>query len=239
MDPYLSVIIPAFNESRRLGPTLDAAHAHLQGCGYTYEIVVVNDGSSDSTAALVEAKTLNIPHLQLITLPENKGKGAAVKVGMLGARGKVRLFMDADNSTSIEQVDSLLPFLTRGYAIVVGSRRIEGASIHTEQSPLRSTLGSIFRTIAGAVAPTGVVDTQNGFKLFTEEAANKIFSTLTTQRWSFDVEVLLLAKKHSLRVVEVPIIWTNDAQSKLDFLDMFQMLVDLLRIRARLLFSEK
>jgi dolichyl-phosphate beta-glucosyltransferase len=234
MKPYLSVIIPAFNEADRLGATLNSCSKYLLRQPYSYEIIVIDDGSTDKTRELVEASKLSTPNLILITLPTNKGKGAAVKAGMLAAHGEYRLFMDADNSTDISQIEKLLPYLEQGYDITIGSRRIAGAEIKVKQNPLRDFLGWVFRTLVHMLIPLGIEDTQNGFKLFSAKAAEEIFPKLLSKSWSFDVEVLLKAKKMSFKIKEVPIIWINDGRSKLHFYQIFGMLIDLLLIRIRI-----
>lgn len=147
MKPYLSVIIPVFNEVDRLVPTLIACKEYLSHQVYSYEIIVVDDGSNDNSGILVEEQKSRIPNLSLITIPINQGKGAAIKTGMLAAKGERRLFMDADNSTSIEQVGKLFPYLEQGYDIAIGSRRIAGAVIKVKQNLLRDFLGWVFRTL--------------------------------------------------------------------------------------------
>lgn len=231
--PHLSIIIPAYNEGGRIGPTLDAVRAFIMRQSYPCEIIVVDDGSTDTTVAVVSKKVNLIPQIKLLKLPANKGKGAAVRAGMLAAKGNVRLFMDADNSTSIEQVDKLLPFLSQGYGVVIGSRRTAGAVITVKQAPMRDFLGWMFRLLAHIIVPLDVQDSQNGFKLFSREAAENTFRKLVTNGWSFDVEILVLAHKMSYRVREVPIVWINDGRSKIKAPQMVRMLIDLLLIRIR------
>ena len=232
MPPHLSIIIPAFNEEDRIGPTLDAVDAHVRSAPYTYEIIVVDDGSRDATARIVKEKIPTINRLSLISLPHNTGKGMAVRTGMLTARGEARLFMDADNSTSIEQVDTLLPLLGM-YDIIVGSRLVSGAVVAIKQGVFRDVLGAIFRLIAHATVPLPVRDTQNGFKLFSARAAQDIFSALKTDGWSFDIEVLVRGQNLDYRITEVPIVWKNDGRSKVRLHHMPRMLIDLLRIRLK------
>lgn len=228
MNLYLSIIIPAFNEEKRISKTLDAIQQYVVRKEFASEIIVVDDGSQDGTASLVREKTKHVSNLRLVQSP-HAGKGAAVKSGVLGAKGELRLFMDADGSTSIDELDKLLPYANQ-YDIVIGSRLAKGAVKKTRQNRLREFLGWGFRTLVYVFIATDVQDTQNGFKLFSKTAAEKIFSTLTIAGWSFDVEVLAVAKKYNLKVKEVPIVWVNDGRSKMRFSHMVQMFFDLLRI---------
>jgi glycosyltransferase involved in cell wall biosynthesis len=172
-------------------------------------------------------------HITLIQFPKNQGKGAAVKAGMLSASGDLRLFMDADGSTQIRELTKLLPYVSEGFDVVVGSRLISGAVKKTKQNLTREFLGWVFRNLTQLIMRTDVEDPQNGFKLFTANATEHIFGALTTKGWSFDVEVLALAKKYHLRVKEVPIVWVNDERSRIRFPHMVRMLLDLLWIRWR------
>ena len=231
MKPFLSIIIPAYNESGRIGGTLSAVHNFLSTKGYIYEIIVVNDGSNDSTTEIVRKASEHIPEIRLLALQENEGKGAAVKAGMLAAKGDVRLFMDADNSTSIEHVEELLPYLQDGYDVAIGSRRIEGAIILVTQSPIREALGACFRFIAHFLIPLDIKDTQNGFKLFSRNSSELLFKDLRTKGWGFDVEILSRAQKLGLRIKEVPIVWMNDGRSKMRFSHMIRIITDLCLIK--------
>jgi dolichyl-phosphate beta-glucosyltransferase len=232
MRPHLSVIIPAHNEAERIPKTLRAINNFLKAKGYEWEIIVVDDGSTDMTANIVRSAAGIIPNLSLVQLSGNLGKGAAVKAGMLHARGDARLFSDADNSTSIEQVDKLLPFFQEGYDVVVGSRRMPGASIKVRQQWLREALGATFRMLSHILVSIPVRDTQNGFKLFSADAADILFKELQTNGWSFDVEVLARAQTHNFKIREVPVEWKNDNRSRLRFAHMAQMAVELLKISA-------
>ena len=232
MTPYLSVIIPAHNEAERITKTLRAVHTFLRTKDYAWQIIVVDDGSTDLTASIVHNAAAIIPNLSLLQLTSNLGKGAAVKAEMLHAKGDARLFTGADNSTSVAQVDKLLPFLQEGYDVVVGSRRIDGAIIHKEQSPLRELLGACFRVLVHMLVPLAIKDTQNGFKLFSARAANVLFKRLRTSGWAFDVEILKWSTSLGLRIREVPVEWTNDKRSRLRFTHMLRMLEELCVIAA-------
>jgi dolichyl-phosphate beta-glucosyltransferase len=229
----LSVIIPAYNEEKRLNKTLKSLDGYLARQNYGYEIIVVDDGSKDGTAALLQAAIKEIPHLRSIGDRTNHGKGYAVRAGMLSATGDCRLFMDADGSTSIDQIEKMLPYLAEGYDVVVSSRRIPGAVVKIDQPWYRLLLGWIFRNAVELIVPLGIKDSQNGFKLFSNKAATDIFLRQTVLGWAFDVEILYLARKLGYKIKEVPIAWVNDDQSRVTLKGMTGMLKDVLKIRFK------
>ena len=231
---YLSIIIPAYNEEARIEATLRSVDLYLSDRQYEYEIIVVNDGSKDKTADVVEGLMKDIPRLRLINNKNNHGKGWVVRKGMLSARGLFRLFMDADGSTSIENLEALFPYSKEGYEVVASSRRIAGAEVEVEQNWLRNILGSVFRIFVRMVVPTGVVDSQNGFKLFTARAAEEIFRRQRTFSWAFDVEVLAIARLLTFKIKEVPIHWVNDGRSHVTLGGMVNMLLEVFQIRLQL-----
>ncbi len=234
---FLSVIIPAYNEAERIGKTLESVHGYLSRQNYEYEIIVVNDGSTDTTADVVKRYSERISHLQLLNNKRNSGKGGVVRQGMILAHGDYRLFMDADNSTTIDHIEKLLPYFDQGYEIVVSSRRIKGAELSQDQSPLRLLLGKTFRLIVQSIVPVGVVDTQNGFKMFTRHAAEKVFPQQTIFHWAFDVEVLALARLYGFRIKEVPVRWVNDDRSRVTWKGMVTMLKEVFQVRLNLWFG--
>ena len=229
-NAQLSVIIPAFNEVKRIESTLAAADEYLKEKRISYEIIVVDDGSKDGTAALVRHLAEHIKYLSVLKLPYNQGKGAAVKKGMLAADGDLMLFMDADGSTNINELEKLIPYASQGYDIIFGSRLVQGAVKQTRQGHIRELLGWVFRTLSHLLTGIDVIDPQNGFKLFTQSAGRRIFSEIKTDGWSFDVEIFVLAKRFNLKVREVPIVWVNDERSKISFVSMLRMLFDLLKL---------
>ena len=232
--PHLSVIIPAYNEEKRIEKTLLSVDGYLSGQSYDYEILVVSDGSRDKTVEIVSALAEKVKGLKLIDNKENYGKGWGVRQGMLEARGDIRLFMDADNSTTIGQIEGFLPYFSEGYDIVIGSRRIKGANIVVKQPWTRDFLGGIFRFIVHILVPLGIADSQAGFKAFSKNAAEAIFSKQTILRWAFDVEILAIAKKLGFKIKEVPIRWINDAESHVKLGGMVGMLFEVLRVRWNL-----
>lgn len=237
-EMFISIIIPAYNEAKRIKPTILGIYAYLREKPYSYEVIVVNDGSKDDTAYVVEKLSLELPHLKLIDNVENKGKGYAVKMGMLAARGSARLFMDADGATSVDHLEKMLPYLTRGYGVVTSSRYAPGAVLDKPQPALRAFLGRVFRLFVQLIVPLGVEDTQNGFKLFTADAAEEIFSRLTVYRWAFDVEVLAIARTLGFTLREVPIRWRDDERSKMTLKGMIHMIVEVMVVRTHLWFGK-
>lgn len=179
-----------------------------------YEIIVVNDGSKDKTVEITSRLINEIPHIRLIDNKENHGKGWAVKSGMLNTMGKIRLFMDADNSTTIDQIEHMFSYLENGFDVVVGSRRVNGAVITVHQSIFRELLGRIFNLIVRVINGLKIKDTQAGFKAFSSIAADQIFAVQTIWQWAFDPELLVIAQKLRFKVKEVPIIWRNDSKSR-------------------------
>lgn len=230
----LSVIIPSYNEAHRIGKTLLSVSEFLKKQAFQSEILVVSDGSKDETASVVNALKNQIPNLSVINNQENHGKGWVTRQGMLAARGDIRLFMDADNSTKIEEIEKFLPYFEQGFDLVIGSRRISGAVIAVHQGLLRDFLGGVFRFIVHTLVPVSVTDSQCGFKAFSARAASAIFPKQTIYRWAFDVEILALAKRLGFKIKEVPIIWVNDTESHVKFSGMVKMLLEILQIRWNL-----
>lgn len=230
----LSVVIPAYNEEERIEKTLLAVSEFLKKQSFDYEILVVNDGSKDKTAEVVLKLAGSIPKLDLINNQQNHGKGWVTKQGILQAKGDVRLFMDADNSTTVDEIVKMLPFFDQGYDIVVGSRRIAGSNIAVKQSSIRDFLGGVFRFIVHTLVPVGVTDTQCGFKAFSAQAAEAIFPEQTIFRWAFDVEILAIARKQNRKIKEVPVTWVNDGASHVKLGGMISMLLEVIEVRLNL-----
>ncbi len=230
MKPYLSVIIPAHNEAKRLPLTLIDIDKHLSQGEFSYEIIVVDNNSIDATREVVRRFSHLIKNLRLIEY-KVPGKGATVKKGMLEAKGDIRLFMDADNSTSVDQFQNMKPYFDEGYDVVIGSRDIEGAKLNPPQPWYKRLAGNIGNLFIQAMLLPGVWDTQCGFKAFSEEAALKIFPLLKIDRWGFDVEVLGLAKKFGYKIKEIPVFWVNDPFSQVGALAYLQVLLEVIKIR--------
>ena len=230
----LSVVIPAFNEEHRIAQTLEEVSRFLRNQAFEYEILVVNDGSKDTTAQIVEELSSNLKNLKLIDNKQNHGKGYATKQGMMEATGDVRLFMDADNSTKVDEVIKMLPFFEQGYDVVIGSRRIAGANIAVHQPWFRDFLGGCFRFVVHTLVPIDVTDSQCGFKAFSAKASEVIFPKQTIYRWAFDVEILALARKNGFKIKEVPITWVNDSESHVKLSGMINMLLEVTEVRLNL-----
>lgn len=230
--PELSIIIPAYNEAERIGPTLERVLAYLAEKLPESEVLVVDDGSKDRTCEVVEAIARDAPRLRLLRQPRNRGKGAAVRRGALEAKGAHVLFCDADLATPIEEVEKLMPFVREGYDVVIGSRALDASDIRARQPRLRETMGKTFNVIVQMLAMRGIRDTQCGFKLFTRKAADRLFPLQTIDGFAFDVELLVLAQKLGLRVREVPVVWFHVEASKVSPLtDATRMFADVVTIR--------
>lgn len=232
--PFLSVIIPAYNEAERIPKTLLDMDKYLSQAGFSYEVIVVNDGSKDKTAEIVEKMRALIKNLKLIDNKVNQGKGGVVAQGMLEAKGLIRLFADADNSTPIEQIEKFFPYFKEGYDVVIGSRAMKDSQLAVKQPFYRQILGRLGNLIIRLLAVPAIKDTQCGFKAFTEQAAEKIFSQLTIKRWGFDIEVLAIARLLGYRIKEVGIRWINDPHSKVKASAFFEVLGEVIKIRLNI-----
>ncbi len=229
---YLSIVIPAYNESKRLPGTLREVDKYLRQQNYQYEIVVVNDGSKDNTAQVAQNLMLQILGLRLIDNKENHGKGWVVRQGLMESRGDFRVFTDADNSTSIDQVEKLLPYFKEGYDIIIGSRDIKGAVIDNPQPWHRRIMGELFNIFTQFIVGLwGIWDTQCGFKGLSAKAAKDILPKCKIDRWAFDPEILIIGKKMGYKIKEVPVIWVNDPDSRVKLKSTIKMGFDLLKIR--------
>ena len=213
---YLSVVIPAYNEAKRIVPTLKSVFDYLKKQNYEYEVLVVNDGSKDNTAEIVQSFQSQVSSLKLIDNKQNRGKAKAVQQGMMAAQGDLRLFMDADNATTIDNLDKMLLHINDGYGIVIASIGIKGAEKIGEEPVYRRLLGQLGNLWIRFWAVPDIHDTQRGFKLFTREVAEKIFPKMLTFGWGFDVELLALARKYGYKIKEVPIVWKNAPDSKVN-----------------------
>lgn len=233
---HLSVIIPAYNEEKRLPKTLREIDKYLRQQSYESEIVVVSDGSTDRTVEVTKGLIPEIRNLKILDFKNNQGKGFGVFQGMLAALGKYRLFTDADNSTSIDQVEKIWPEFEAGFDIVIGSRDIKGAILDPPQPFQRRLTGETFKLFRKIVIGLWEVeDTQCGFKAFTKEVAGNIFPKCKINRFAFDPEMLIIAKKLEYKIKEIPVYWRNDLQSKVKFKSMIKMGIDLLKIRWNLI----
>jgi dolichyl-phosphate beta-glucosyltransferase len=227
--PELSVVIPAFNEAERLPRSLARVLEYLRARGGTWEVLVVDDGSTDATAET--ARAFGGEAVTVLVNPSNRGKGYSVRRGMLEARGARRLMTDADLSTPIEELERLEARLTDGHDVAIASRALPGANIEVHQSRYRENAGRIFNLIVRVLLLPGLYDTQCGFKLFTATAAQEAFSAARLDGFSFDVEALYVARRRGRRIAEVPVTWRNDAATRVGSLKGFLAFLDLARIR--------
>ena len=231
-DPFLSIIIPAYNEAARIGPALRQALDFLDSRPYSWELLVADDGSSDATARLAAEAAAGRPNLRILSLP-HRGKGWAVKNAMLAARGEYRLLCDADLPVPVEQMERLFPPSSGDVDVAVGSRAAPGAT-RTGEPLLRRIMGRAFNALVRLLALPGLADTQCGFKCFRGDIAPRLFQRQTLDGFAFDVEVLYLARRLGLTVREFPVDWTYRPRSKVRALsDPLSMTRDLLRIRHR------
>ncbi|OGN03020.1 MAG: hypothetical protein A2655_02510 [Candidatus Yanofskybacteria bacterium RIFCSPHIGHO2_01_FULL_43_42] len=236
----LSVIIPAKNEEKNIKKTVMEVYSYLSGKNIDYEIIVAENNSTDKTVEVVKSLMSGIPTLQLLELvvkTKKPSKGYAVKQGMLKAKGDLRLFMDADNSTTVDHIEKAMPYFDQGYSVVIGSIGLEEAKIAAGSEPFwRKLFGKAGNLFIQAVVLPGISDTQRGFKIFTAKATKDIFSKITMYGWAFDVEALALARKFGYKIKEIPINWNNDPHtvSHPRLLDYLRFLAETVKIRLNL-----
>ncbi|MCK4521213.1 MAG: glycosyltransferase family 2 protein [Nanoarchaeota archaeon] len=223
----LSVIIPAYNEEKRIGKTLERIISYLDSKKYSYEIIVVDDGSRDRTRDVVRG----VRNVKINKKRKNMGKGYSVKEGMLIAKGDYLLFSDADLSTPIEELEKLMNYIKK-YDVIIGSRALKESDIQIRQPFYREYMGKIFNFFVQILTVKGIRDTQCGFKLFTKKAAKEIFSKQKIDGFGFDVEVLFIARKKGFKIKEVPIVWRNSINTKVSPVkDSVRMFYDILKVR--------
>jgi dolichyl-phosphate beta-glucosyltransferase len=232
MSLFYSIILPAFNESSRIGPTLEKTLAFVREQGWDTEIIVVNDGSFDGTADIVRAFMAHAPELRLLENPGNRGKGYSVRNGMLNARGDILLFSDADLSSPIYESIKLIGAIEQGADVAFGSRWLLAEMQTRRQSLLRQFVGRAYNRLLRTLLGLPYKDTQCGFKACTRRAAEVIFTRQHIEGWGFDPEVLFIARKFGLKMTEVAVEWANDDRSKISpIVDGIKMFWELLRVR--------
>ena len=237
--PYLSVVIPSYREGKRIGENLLEIEKYLSGQNYSYEVLVVVDGSPDDTAAIAQSFSDKVKNLRVINNPENHGKGYVVRQGLLEAKGEYRVFLDADGSTSITHLDSFFPEFKNGYDVVIGSRKVKGAFIQVHQPKYREIMGIggnwMIRIVLGLWS---YPDTQCGFKMISAKAAQAVASRMVVDRFGFDFELVILAKKLGFKIKQMPVRWLNEEGSTVGGLfgpnGFVQVLIDLFKTRWRL-----
>lgn len=229
--PELSIVIPSFNEESRLPASLEKIAAYIREKRPNTEVIVVDDGSRDRTAAVAESWRDRIPMLRVVSNDVNRGKGFSVRHGSLEAQGKIVLFTDADLSSPIEEAEKLLAAL-ESHSVAIGSRAVDRSLIEVHESPFREFAGIIFNRIVRVTLRLPFVDTQCGFKAFRREACRIIFEQQTIERFGFDPELLYLARHHGLSTAEVPVRWAHSPATKVNMMrDSVQMFLDVFVIR--------
>lgn len=231
----LSVIIPVYNEEKVIKNTLFEVNCFFANKNYGSEIIIVDDGSNDNTAVIAKKLKSIIKNLTVLENKKNYGKGYSVKRGILAAKGKYRLFMDADNSTRIEQVGDFISFLENEYDVVIGNRDMKESKIKKHQPFYKEILGNTGNILIRILAVPGIKDTQCGFKCFSDKFVKDVFPKLTIDRWGFDIEILALAKKFGYKIKSAPVIWKNKNSSKVYLKDYVFTLVDLFKIKINLI----
>ncbi len=237
-EPYLSIIIPTYNEEKRLPKTLKEVLGYLKSQNYSWEVLVVDDGSKDKTLEVAKEFQKETQFLKIISNPKNNGKGYVVRQGMLQATGQIRLFMDADNSTSLDHFEKMQPWFEQGFDVVIGTRdkRDHPQAKQAVLQPFwKRFLGDVGNLIIQILLLPGIWDTQCGFKAFSAKVAQKIFPLTTINGWAFDVEVLALVRFFGFKMAIVPVNWMNHPESKVKIKSYFLTFFEVLRIKLNFL----
>ncbi|MGH7718359.1 MAG: dolichyl-phosphate beta-glucosyltransferase, partial [Gemmatimonadaceae bacterium] len=234
--PDVSIIIPAYNEEARLERTLRQAVEYFRASERAFELIVVDDGSRDRTSTVARELAAEYSELRLIRLAANRGKGHAVRAGVLNAQGRYVLFADADAATPFQEIERLDAALASGADVAIGSRAGEGSGVRVKKRFYRHIIGRTFHALVSALTVRGIRDTQCGFKLFRGEVAQELFSRMRMNGFSFDVELLLIAQRRRYVIAEVPVNWTHQPGSRVNLmLDPLKMGRDLFIIRSHAL----
>lgn len=239
-QPYLSVVIPAYNEGSRKGPGikeyLKSITEYFKNKDYTYEIIIINDGSKDNTAQVIEDLCSSMPNLVFINREANKGKLFSVQEGLMKAHGKFRLFTDADGATPIDTLDKFWQHMEAGEHVIIGSRDLDQSKIEKHQPKIKEILGDAGNLlIQYTLNLRGIKDTQCGFKVMSQEIVEKIIPQMKAIRWGGDFEILALAKKMGYRIVEVPVVWIDSGQSTVGIKGYLLTLKELFQVKWRMI----
>lgn len=232
------MIIPAYNEAERIGNTLLDIDKYLSEQEYSYEILVVIDGATDNTTDVVEHFKKLVKNLRVLNNQENHGKGYVVRQGMLSSYGEWRLFMDADGATSIDHIEKMWPHARRGYKVIISSRDskdAQGARQVIPQKFFKRMVGNFGNILIQIFGVWGIWDTQNGFKMFHQESAERIFALAQINRWGFDIEALALARRMGYKIKIIPVVWRNDPSSRVTIRGYIKTFIELFKIRWNLI----
>jgi len=229
----LSVVIPCYNEEKRFSKGMDHFLSYLDRVPYSWELVLVNDGSADNTLKLMNKAKFKNHNIEVVSYIQNEGKGYALKKGIEKAEGKFILFSDIDYSVPIQTIGQFLPYFNKGYEIVIGSRRVKGAQFVRRQNAFREFLGKGFTLLVRLLVDPKIKDATCGFKVFKKDVAKKVFKKMAIYNWSFDAEILFLCKKYGYKVAQVPVKWKNDPGTKVSLKrDVISSLLGILKIQA-------
>ncbi|MBN1295976.1 glycosyltransferase family 2 protein [bacterium] len=233
MEQELSIVIPAYNEESDIGRCIETVGAYFRRLNVLYEIIAVDDGSTDHTLSRIREISETDSRIRALTNGENKGKGYTVRHGVMASLGRFVLFTDVDLSTPIHEYERLKPFLDQGYDVAFGSRALAKSQLKIKQPWYRIYLGRLANRAIQLVVPAlrGIRDTQCGFKLFAGDAARRIFPLQRIERWGFDFEILHIARKYGYRVVEVPVEWSHSGDSRIRMSDYPRTLHELVKVR--------
>lgn len=229
----ISIVVPAYNEARRILPSLQRIFAYMDAAHPDFELLVVDDGSSDGTAETVRQSFGERRELQILGYGDNRGKGFAVRYGALRAQGELVLFSDADLSTPIEDLDKMLPLMDKGYDLVIGSRAHAQSDIREHQRIFREAAGKLFNVFVRLIVRLPFHDTQCGFKLFRRDAMRAVLDNLAIDRFAFDVELIAVAQALGCRIADVPVVWVNSPESTVSFWRGAEAYTELFGIRKR------
>lgn len=233
MNIKLSVVVPVYNEEKRLKSGFDHYYSYLKKQKYPWELIFVNDGSRDNTLDILNKTAKGKTNIRIISYDRNQGKGYAIVQGIKNAKGGIILFTDLDHSVPVETVETFFSYFEKGYPVVIGSRRVKGAKIAVHQKPLREFLGRGFTAIVNFFIYWGIADATCGFKAFENKLAQKIFSKITVYDWAFDAEILYICKKNKIKVIQAPVTWSDARGSKVSLRkDILRSFRGILKIRT-------
>jgi dolichyl-phosphate beta-glucosyltransferase len=234
-DVNLSLVVPAYNEEQRIESPLEGVVGYLRKHFDQWELIYSDDGSTDGTAAKLMKMKEKYPEIKVVTVPKNKGKGSAVRVGMNAASGNVILFSDTDFSTPIDETERLIYFLQNGYDVAIASRGLSASQVEVPQAWPREMMGKLFNILLRSLLPIDFMDTQCGFKMFSRKAVDTILPKMHIDGFAFDVEMLIIAQANQLKIAEVPVIWRNVLDSRVHPVrNSMEMIRDILIVRHRL-----